>query len=191
MADTSAAFASFVPGSTFSISMNQCAMLLNVAVHCTYLMFAGFVTEFFVRNALDSESLNVTFAFVDICTDLFWKNTKFRWPAAMPSASATDRLMAEVRSRAADSAQASALFCSSLRVTYSLPRSSARPTNDHHRQCETDDDRDGTTLAMQAATHDFRMASCAVHGVLPERAVVTGWTCRCRSRTHWRAARSA
>ena len=62
---------------------------------------------------------------------------------------------------------------------------------DHHRQCETDDDRDGTTLAMQAATHDFRMASCAVHGVLPERAVVTGWTCRCRSRTHWRAARSA
>lgn len=109
--------------------MNQCAMLLSVAVHCTYLTLAGVVTALFVRNGLDSESLNVTFAFVDICTDLFWKNTKFRWPAAIPSASATDRLMAEVRSRAADSAHASALFCSSLRVTYSLPRSSARPTN--------------------------------------------------------------
>lgn len=62
---------------------------------------------------------------------------------------------------------------------------------DHHRQCETDDDRDGTALAMQAATHDVRATNCAVHGVLPERAVVTGWPCRRRSRTHWRADRPA
>ena len=44
----------------------------------TQYVLAGFVTALLVRNGLVSESLNVTFAFVDICTDVFWKNTKFR-----------------------------------------------------------------------------------------------------------------
>lgn len=68
LAATCAAFATCRPGIVLSTSMNQCAMLLNCAVHFTYLTFAGVATAVLVRNGLVSESLNVTFESVCICT---------------------------------------------------------------------------------------------------------------------------
>ena len=68
LAVTCAAFATRTPGIVLSTSMNQCAMLLSCAVHFTYLTFAGVVTAVLVRNGFVSESLNVTFESVCICT---------------------------------------------------------------------------------------------------------------------------